>query len=158
MNRGLEDAVVRYLDEHGPTGRVTLAEALEAKPQQISQSLFGLKQAGLVVPIGDGRWATCTGPREARAVAYELATLPDGEGTPAVRRVTEDLADIPPEDPPTTRERVDADDLLGCLFNAEGILRRALDDWLASDPVARQLTAAIRECQAARLAVDEITA
>jgi hypothetical protein len=158
-NRGLENGIVAYLDEHGPTGRATLADAMEARPQQISQALFGLKQLGLVVPVGDGRWATQGSPIEfhARALATEIAKLPEGEGEPEVRRVeTEDQAQIP-DCTPTTRERVDGDDLVGCLFNAEGILRRALDEWLATDPVARQLTSAIRACQAAQLAVDELT-
>jgi len=161
-NKGLENGIVAYLDEHGPTGRATLAEAMEARPQQISQALFGLKQLGLVIPVGDGRWATQSGPIEyhARALATELAKLPEGEGEPEVRRVQiedyEHGSELAAAELVTTRERVPSDDLSGCLFNAEGILRRALDDWLASDPVARQLTSAIRACQAAKLAVDEL--
>lgn len=82
-SRRLEDRIVEELDARGPIGRAALAEIIGEDRDKISSALFGLKQAGIVIPVGDGRWTSCTGMK----VPPRPAPLPEGEGTVTVERL-----------------------------------------------------------------------
>jgi DNA-binding transcriptional ArsR family regulator len=102
-NRRLEDQLMQELDGRGPIGRAALAEATGVHPDTVSKALFGLKQAGLVVPAGDGRWATCTEYRRAQSGA-----LPEGEGRVRVEPRT--LREVVDRHVPTAPDEVAAGD------------------------------------------------
>jgi len=170
MNTPLHEQILSELAARGPLGRAALSEILGERPEAVTRTLASLSHEGLVTPAGDGRWASL------RSLKPTPGPLPEGEGNPRVERIEPaDLDDLVAGDPDREGEDVprgvpgppfgpeqrgpvwdlvgvDIERLHGELFNATGTVRRALDLWVATDPVAYRLRTASRAlAYAARL-------